>query len=224
MLALVIEDYRPLQKSLSRGLRAAGFAVDLAGDGQEGLWYGRTGDYDVIVLDLMLPKVDGLTVLSRLRKLGKRTPVLILTARDAVEDRVRGLDLGADDYLAKPFEFEELLARLRALVRRKYGARDPQVQIGDLALDTTDRTASRAGKPLNLTAREYDLLEILALREGRVVTRTEITENLYSFDHEAESNVVDVYVGRLRRKLEAGGRTRLIQTRRGVGYVLRRTP
>jgi DNA-binding response OmpR family regulator len=224
MLLLLIEDYLPLRKSLSRGLRDAGFAVDEAGDGEEGLWYARTGGYDVIILDLMLPKMDGLTVLRKLRHQGKQTPVLILTARDALEDRVRGLDLGGDDYLVKPFALEELLARVRALVRRRYGAKDPDVRVADLLLDTVNRTASRGGERLELTAREYGLLEVLAMNVGRTLTRSEIVEHLYSFDGEAESNVVDVYVGRLRRKLETGGHPRLIHTRRGMGYVLQETP
>ena len=220
MLLLLIEDYPPLQKSLAKGLREAGFAVDVAGDGEEGLWYARTGDYDVIILDLMLPKVDGLTILSKLRESGKQTHVLILTAKDTVDDRVRGLDLGADDYLVKPFALNELLARVRALVRRKYEAKGPAVRVGDLEVDTVNRTACRADVPLGLTAGEYGLLELLALQAGRTVTRLEIMERLYDFAAEAESNVVDVCVGRLRKKLEHEGRPRLVHTRRGLGYVL----
>jgi len=220
VLLLLIEDYAPLQKSLARGLREAGFAVDVTGDGEEGLWYARTGNYDVVILDLMLPKLDGLTILRKLRESGSQAHVLILTAKDTVPDRVRGLDLGADDYLIKPFALDELLARVRALVRRKYEAKAPEIRVGDLEVDTVNRTAQWEGEPLELTAREYGLLEVLALQPGRTVTRTEIAERLYDFASEAESNVIDVYVARLRKKLEEGGRPRLIHTRRGLGYVL----
>jgi DNA-binding response OmpR family regulator len=221
---LLIEDYALLQKTLARGLREEGFAVDVASDGEEGLWYARTGEYDVIVLDLMLPKLDGLAVLRKLREEGRATHVIILTARDRVEDRVRGLDLGADDYLVKPFALEELLARIRALVRRKYEAKAPALTVGDLEIDTVQRTARRGGEPLRLTAREYGLLEYLALKAGRVVSRTDIREHLYGFGDEADSNVVDACVSRVRRKLEQGGRPRLIQTRRGFGYILEEQP
>ena len=220
MKVLLVEDYGPLLKSLSQGLREAGFAVDATGDGEEGLWYARSGDYDAIVLDLMLPKVDGLTILRRLREKGDPVPVLILTARDTVPDRVRGLDLGADDYLVKPFAFEELLARIRALVRRKYQARSPEIQVGDLSIDTSGRTACRGGRTVNLTPHEYALLELLAVHAGGVVTRTEIWEHLYDFGAEPNSNVIDVYIARLRKRLEQDGRPRLIHTRRGLGYVL----
>jgi DNA-binding response OmpR family regulator len=220
VLLLLIEDYPLLQKSLAKGLREEGFAVDVAGDGEEGLWYAQTGDYDAIILDLMLPKMDGLTVLRRLREGGKTTHVLILTAKDRVEDRVRGLDLGADDYLVKPFALAELLARVRALVRRRYEAKEPSVHVADLEIDTVNRTATRAGDPLGLSPREYGLLEFLAVQTGRTVSRTEIREHLYDFNGEADSNVVDVCIARLRRKLERGGRPRLIHTRRGFGYVL----
>jgi len=224
MRVLVIEDYEPLRKSLSRGLRNAGFAVDASGDGEEGLWYARTNDYDAIVLDLMLPGIDGLTILRRLREEGRKTPVLILTARGEVEDRVRGLDRGADDYLVKPFALEELLARVRALVRRGYDAKDPVVRVGDLEVDTAGRVARRGGEPLHLTAREYALLEFLALRAGQVVTRADIWEHIYDFNASAQSNVVEVYIGYLRRKTERDGRSRLIHTRRGFGYVLGEQP
>jgi len=224
MRVLVVEDYAPLRKSLSRGLRNAGLAVDVTGDGEEGLWYAQTNDYDAIVLDLMLPGMDGLTILRRLRKAGRKAHVLILTAKGEVGDRVRGLNLGADDYLVKPFAFEELLARVRALVRRKYGAKDPVIRVADLEVDTAARIARRGGEPLKLTAREYALLEYLALRAGQLVTRTDIWEHVYEFDSSAQSNVVDVYIGYLRRKLERGGRPRLIHTRRGQGYLLGEQP
>ncbi len=220
MRVLFVEDYGPLRTSVSQGLREAGFAVDVSADGEEGLWYAESNDYDAIVLDVMLPKLDGLAILSRLRQAGRTTPVLLLTARDTVADRVRGLDLGADDYLVKPFAFEELIARVRALVRRRYDAKDPVLRVGDLEIDTTKKAVRRAGEPIELTAREYGLLEFLTLRAGEVVSRTDIWEHLYEFDASAESNVVDVYIGYLRKKLERPGLPRLIHTRRGQGYTL----
>jgi DNA-binding response OmpR family regulator len=221
MRVLVIEDYGPLRTALARGLREAGFAVDASGDGEEGLWYAESNDYDAIVLDLMLPNIDGLAILKRLRDGGNRAHILVLTAKDAVEDRVRGLDLGADDYLVKPFAFAELLARLRALIRRAYDAKSPVIRVAELEIDTAAHVVRRAGEQIDLTAREYALLEFLALRAGEVVTRTDIWEHLYDFDSSAQSNVVDVYIGYLRRKIERPGSPQLIHTRRGQGYMLR---
>jgi DNA-binding response OmpR family regulator len=220
MNILLIEDYNPLRKSLRQGLREAGFAVDATGDGEEGLWFARTGNYDAIILDLMLPKVDGLTILRKLRAQGNAVHILILTAKDTIRDRVQGLNLGADDYLVKPFAFEELLARVRALVRRKYEAKSPVIRVADLEIDTSAKTARRAGLTIELTPREYSILELLALRAGKIVTRTEIWEHIYEFEQEKTSNVVDVYIAFLRKKLEREGLPRLIHTRRGVGYVL----
>lgn len=220
MRLLVVEDDDLLRNSLCKGLAEAGYAVDATGDGQEGLWFARTNDYDVIVLDIMLPGIDGLSILSALRQENIKAQVLLLTAKDAVEDRVTGLDRGADDYLVKPFAFEELLARIRAMLRHAYDCSDPIIRISDLVLDTSKRTVCRGDKPIQLTAREYALLEYLARRSGEVVSRTDIWEHLYDFQDESTSNVVDVYVLYLRRKLEDGGRPRLIHTRRGLGYVL----
>jgi DNA-binding response OmpR family regulator len=220
MRILVVEDYEPVREALTQGLREAGFAVDVAGDGDAGLWYATSNDYDVIVLDLMLPGVDGLTLLKRLRQAGGQAHVLILTARDSTHDRVTGLDLGADDYLVKPFAFKELLARVRALVRRRYTAKDPRVVVGDLEIDTATRTVRRAGKRIDLTPKEYVLLHYLAMRTGELVTRGEIWEHAYEFNSEAESNVVDVTIGHIRRKLDGPGLAKLIHTRRGHGYVL----
>ncbi len=220
MRLLLIEDYPPLRKSVAKGLREAGFAVDATGDGNEGLWYAMGNEYDAIILDLMLPGMDGLGILKRLRSRGRQSHVLILTARDTVPDRVKGLNLGADDYLVKPFAFEELLARVGALVRRKYEAKSPVMRVGDLEIDTSERTVRRAGRGVDLTAREYSLLHFLALRAGRVVTRTELWEHVYEFAAEPNSNVIDVHVGHLRKKLESRGLPRLIHTRRGIGYVL----
>jgi DNA-binding response OmpR family regulator len=220
MRVLIVEDYGPLRKSLRQGLEEAGFAVDASADGEEGLWYARSNDYDVIVLDLMLPRIDGLTILNRLRQGGSTVPILLLTARDTVEDRVKGLNLGADDYLVKPFAFEELLARVRALVRRGYSNKDPVIRVEDLEIDTAGRTVCRGGQPINLSAREYALLEFLAVKAGQVVSRSAIWEHIYDFHSDPESNVVDVYIGYLRKKIERPGRPKLIHTRRGQGYLL----
>lgn len=220
MRILVVEDYEPVRKSIVQGLREDGFAVDASADGEEGLWYAQSNEYDAIVLDIMLPGLDGLTILKRLRTTGSKTPILLLTAKDTVGDRVTGLDLGADDYLIKPFAFAELLARIRALARRKYDKADPIVRVLDLELNTAGRTVRRSGRVVELTAREYALLELLALRAGEVVSRTDIWEHLYEFHAEADSNVVDVYIGYLRKKLERPDLPKLIHTRRGLGYVM----
>ena len=220
MRILLVEDYEPLRNAVAQGLREVGFAVDVTGDGTEGLWYAQGNDYDAIVLDIMLPGMDGLTILQRLRQKNQTVPILLLTARDGVEDRVRGLDGGADDYLVKPFAFDELLARVRALVRRGYGRKNPIISVGDLEIDTAKRTVSRGGTSLSLTAHEYALLEYLALRAEEVVSRTEIWEHVYDFHSMAESNVVDVYIGYLRKKIERPDLPRLIHTRRGQGYML----
>lgn len=219
MTILLIEDYAPLQKSLAKGLEEAGFAVTVTGDGEEGLWYARSGEYDVMVLDLMLPNVDGWTILERLRAQGNTVHVLVLTAKDTLDDRVRGLNLGADDYVVKPFAFQELLARVRALVRRKYESKSPLIRAADLEIDTCTRMVRRAGRVVELTAREYALLEFLILRADQVVTRSQICEHIYDFGDENDSNVIDVYIGYLRKKLERDGLPRVIHTRRGFGYM-----
>ncbi|HEV8378764.1 MAG TPA: response regulator [Tepidisphaeraceae bacterium] len=220
MRVLVIEDFEPLRSSLAQGLREAGFAVDAEADGESGLWQAESNDYDVVILDLMLPRLDGLSILKRLRANGHRAHVLVLTARDTSQDRIKGLDLGADDYLVKPFVFAELLARVRALVRRRYESKSPLIRIADMEIDTLTRRVNRGGSAVELSAREYALLELLAMRAGQVVTRTEIWEHVYDANSEAESNVVDVFIGHLRRKVERSGLPRLIHTRRGLGYVL----
>jgi len=220
MRLLLIEDYRPLQKSLAKGLQEAGFAVDSTGDGQEGLWYAMSNDYDVIILDLMLPGMDGLSILKKLRAKGRQSHVLILTAKDTLEDRVTGLDLGADDYLVKPFEFRELLARIRALLRRSYRRKNPRIRIRDLRIDLTSQRVRRGRQEIQLTPREYALLEYLAMRAGEMVSRTDIWEHVYEFKSAASSNVVDVYIGYLRKKIERPGKPPLIHTVRGRGYLL----
>lgn len=220
MRVLVVEDYAPIRESVLQTLTEEGFAVDATGDGKEGLWYATTNPYDAIVLDLNLPGLAGLDVLKQLRGRSGSAPVLVLTARDGVDDRVKGLNAGADDYLVKPFAMAELVSRVRALVRRGYGRKNPVIRVADLTIDTTARKVSRAGKDVELTAREFALLEYLAMRAGQVVSRSEIWEHVYDFGSDAESNVVDVYIGYLRRKLDQRGKPRLISTRRGQGYVL----
>jgi DNA-binding response OmpR family regulator len=220
MRVLVVEDFELLRKSVCQGLQEAGFAVDSVADGRTALWQASGESYDAIVLDLMLPGMDGLSVLRQLRAKGCDTHILILTAKDTLNDRVVGLDAGADDYLVKPFEFAELLARIRALVRRQYKAKDPIVRIEDLEIDTTSRIVRRAGKTIEMTPREYALLEFLALRRGELVTRTDIWDHVYALRDDSTSNVVDVFIGHLRRKIEMPGLPRLIHTRRGHGYML----
>ena len=220
MRLLVIEDYAPLANSVCQGLREAGYAVELARDGNSGLALALGTAFDAIVLDLMLPGLDGLQILERLRARQHPAGVLVLTARDSVEDRVKGLDLGADDYLVKPFAFEELLARVRSVIRRRYQSPGGKISVGDLEVDPKARTVARAGKPIVLSAKEFALLEYLASRPGQVVTRSEIWDHVYDFASEPSSNVVDVYIGYLRKKIDADHPKKLIHTRRGQGYVL----
>ncbi len=220
MRILVVEDFAPMRDTLQRALQGVGFAVDGAGDGDEALYHLKDAVHDVVVLDLMLPGVTGLEVLRRLRAAAHPAHVLVLTARDAIDDRVQALDLGADDYLVKPFALAELLARVRALVRRAYDRKDPLLRVADLVVDTAGRTAGRDGQRLELTAREFALLHYLALRAGEVVSRSDLLERLYPLDESAISNVLEVHVSNLRRKLEATGGARLLHTRRGEGYVL----
>jgi len=220
MKVLVIEDSERLQRSLRHGLRISGFAVDIVGDGEEGLAYARLGVYDCIVLDLMLPKLDGLEVLRRLRAAGSDTHVLILSAKDQVEERIEGLQLGADDYLTKPFAFEELVARIRALVRRKYGTKNPVRRVGQLNVDTARRTVSCGKKPIALTPSEYAVLEYLIARRGQVVSKTELLDHLHAGAGEGSNNSVEVLIHQLRRKIRAAEHPGLIRTRRGYGYII----
>jgi len=219
MRILLIEDYLPLRSAIERGLREAGYSVDTAADGHDGACYAQTGQYDVIVLDIMLPKKDGWTILAQLRERESQVHVLVLTAKDQLGDRIRGLNLGADDYLVKPFAFEELLARVAALVRRKYNCKSPVIRVADVEIDRNASTVHRAGQKIDLSAREYSLLEYLAIRSGSVVSRNDIWEHVYDFRSIPGSNVIDVYIRLLRRKIERSDRPRLIHTRRGQGYV-----
>jgi DNA-binding response OmpR family regulator len=224
MRLLLIEDSARLQSSVGRGLRKAGYAVDVSGDGEDGLWLAESTEYDVIILDLMLPKLDGLALLRRLREKQNGTHVLILTARDTVENRVNGLQAGADDYLIKPFAFEELLARVQALCRRSYHRKNPKIDIGDLEIDTAARVATHKGKTIELTPREFTLLEYLAVRCGEVVSRSEIEAHIYPDAADLMSNTVDSAICILRKKLGLSGVSTRIQTRRGMGYVIEGKP
>lgn len=215
MRILVVEDEPDLLRSLAQALREESYAVDTAADGEEGLHKAESWEYDAIVLDVMLPKLDGWQLLARLRKT-KRTPVLMLTARDRTGDRVRGLDTGADDYVVKPFDLDELLARLRALIRRSAGKTENTVVIGDVSIDTAARLVRRSGLTVELTAREYGLVEFLALHRGEVVTRTTLYEHLFDEDDSSLSNLLDVHVSNIRKKLGH----EFITTRRGHGYSI----
>ncbi|PYJ08671.1 MAG: DNA-binding response regulator [Verrucomicrobia bacterium] len=213
MRILIVEDEPDLLRGLAQALREEGYAVDTAADGEDGLFKAKSWDYDAVVLDVMLPKLDGWEVLRRLRQ-GKRTPVLLLTARDQTRDRVRGLDTGADDYVVKPFDLPELLARLRALIRRSASQTRAQFEIGEVLIDTAARQVSRAGQPVALTAREYALVEYLALHRGEVVTRTALYDHLFDETDSTLSNLLDVHVSNIRKKLGHD----FIITRRGHGY------
>jgi two-component system OmpR family response regulator len=216
MRILVVEDESDLLNVLTQALREEGYAVDSAGDGQEALFKASAGHYDAIVLDLMLPVTDGWEVLRKLRKEGHTVPILVLTARDAVHDRVSGLDLGADDYVRKPFELDELLARVRALVRRAAGKADPVIEVGEVKVDTSKRTVFKNGQQIFLTPREYSLVQLLALHRGELVARNMIYEHLFDEEDDSLSNLVDVHISNVRKKLGKD----FIVTRRGQGYLV----
>lgn len=218
MRVLVVEDERRIADFIRKGLTEAGYAVDCAYDGDEALDWVAVVEYDLIVLDVMLPQRDGVEVASTLRARNVSTPILMLTARDAVDDRVRGLDSGADDYLVKPFAFAELLARLRALGRREPAVSNPRLQIGDLVLDTTTRVVERQGEVIDLTNKEHSLLEYLMRHPHQVLTRTMIAEHVWNYDFDNATNVIDVHIRYLRRKIDDPFDTKLIQTVRGAGY------
>lgn len=216
MRVLVVEDEPNLQRQLKAALEGAGYAVDVAGDGEDGHFLGSTESYDAVVLDLGLPEMDGLTVLDRWRKEGHAMPVLVLTARDRWSDKVAGLDAGADDYLAKPFQTEELVARLRALIRRAAGQASSELSAGDVRLDARSGRVTLAGEPVKLTAQEFKLLSYLMHHKGKVVSRTELIEHIYDQDFDRDSNTIEVFITRIRKKLGAD----LISTTRGLGYSL----
>ena len=222
MRALIVEDDATIATFVSKGLREAGFTVDAAGDGRTALELARQGPHDVAVVDLMLPGLDGISLIQQLRAEGIRTPVLILSAKQSVNDRVTGLEVGGDDYLTKPFAFPELLARVHALIRRSGNAPAPtQLTVGDLSLDLLARKATRAGREIELRPREFALLEYLMRNAGRVVTKTMILSHVWDYSFDPQTNVVDVLVFRLREKVDKGFPTKLIHTVRGSGYVLK---
>ncbi len=222
MKVLLVEDSPRLQATIARGLKHSGYAVDVSGNGSDGLRRALATDYDAVVLDLLLPGLDGWTVLERLRQAGRETHVLVLSARASVEDRVRGLRLGADDYLTKPFSFDELLARIDALTRRRHGRKQPEIAIGEIVVDTGRKRVLRGGEPVALTSREYRVIEYLAFHLGRPVSREKIEEHVYERDRQVLSNAIDSTICLLRSKLDRkGAGESLIETRRGIGYCLR---
>lgn len=221
MKILIIEDEKEMAEILKKGLEENGYLVDLAHDGEEGLYMAETISFDAVLLDIMLPIMSGLAILDRLRSRKSDVPVVVITARNEIESRIKGLNLGADDYIVKPFDFYELLARLKSVIRRSKGKSSPLVAIDDLTIDTNGRSVSRAGIEISLSATEYNLLEYLALNSGRVISRIELTEHIYSTDFDRDSNVIDVYINHLRNKLDKGVGRQLIHTVRGAGYVLK---
>jgi heavy metal response regulator len=221
MRILVVEDEKKVAGFMKKGLGEEGYAVDVAGDGREGLTMALDGVYDLIILDINLPKMDGLSVLREFRQSRGKTPVLLLTVRAAIEDKVLGLDTGADDYLAKPFAFQELLARIRALLRRRGEIGPPRLQAADLTLDPARRVVSRGAERIDLSTKEFALLDYFMRNPGRVLTRTMIAEHVWDYDFDPMSNIIDVYVNYLRKKIDTGREPKLIHTVRGVGYVLR---
>lgn len=220
MKILVVEDEERVAQFIQKGLKEEGHAVDVSYDGEDGGFLAEVNDYDLILLDVMLPKKNGISVCREIRARGVVTPVLMLTARDSVEDRVRGLDAGADDYLVKPFAFEELLARVRALLRRRADSKTPTLQLADLELDPITRLVTRAGKPIRLTTKEYSLLEYLLRNADKVLSRTLIGEHVWDMNFDPESNVIDVYISHLRNKIDKGYDLPLLHTMRGQGYLL----
>ncbi|MGH7718703.1 MAG: response regulator transcription factor [Gemmatimonadaceae bacterium] len=220
MRILVVEDDAKLSDMLARSLREQGYAVDTAADGERAVYQAAVNEYDAIVLDVGLPRRDGIEVSRALRGRGSRVPILMLTARDAIDDRVAGLDAGADDYLVKPFAVSELLARLRALLRRMPEMLPTTIVVADLTLDTRSQSAVRSGRPLSLTTKEYAMLEYLARNAGRIVGRAELTDHVWDENHDPLSNAIEVYINRLRKKVDEGHSRALIHTRRGAGYML----
>lgn len=221
MRILVVEDEKLLASIIKRGLKEQGYAVDIAYDGDEGQYYAENTPYDLIILDISLPKKDGLQVCKELRIKKLTAPILMLTARDKVEERVKGLDCGADDYVVKPFAFPELLARIRALLRRETNVKTPQIQVGDLIMDPVSRRVKRGNREIILTSKEYTLLEYFLRHPNMLLTRTMLEQHAWDYEFDSESNLVDVYVRRIRVKIDVKGKESLIETMRGAGYRLR---
>ena len=221
MRILVVEDEKDLNNIITKHLKKNNFSVDNVFNGEEALEYLDYGTYDLIILDIMLPKVNGYEVIKKLRENKNETAVLMLTARDSIEDKIKGLDLGADDYLIKPFDFGELLARIRALVRRKYGNISNTMEIDDLCIDIAKKTVVRGGKNIELTGKEYEVLEYLIQNKGHVLSRDKIRDSVWDYGYEGESNIIDVLIKNIRKKIDIGNSKQLIHTKRGLGYVLK---
>lgn len=221
MRILVVEDEKDLNNIITKHLKKNNFSVDSVFNGEEALEYLDYGTYDLIILDIMLPKVNGYEVIKKLRENKNETAVLMLTARDSIEDKIKGLDLGADDYLIKPFDFGELLARIRALVRRKYGNTSNTMEIDDLCIDIAKKTVVRGGKNIELTGKEYEVLEYLIQNKGHVLSRDKIRDSVWDYGYEGESNIIDVIIKNIRKKIDIGNSKQLIHTKRGLGYVLK---
>ena len=221
MKILLAEDEVDLNNVVTRYLKKNGYSVDSVLDGEEALDYLEYGEYDLVILDIMMPKVDGFEVIKKLRDKGNHTSVLMLTARDSADDKVKGLDLGADDYIVKPFDFNELMARIRAVVRRKYGNSSNKLVIGDLILDTSEKSVTRAGKQIELTGKEYEVLEYLMQSKNRILSREQIKEHVWDFDYEGDSNIIDVLIKNIRKKIDIEAGKQIIYTKRGLGYVIK---
>lgn len=224
MRLLVVEDEENLRTVIRKRLTKEGYSVDACGDGQEALDYMAVSPYDTVILDIMMPKMSGMEVLKKMRAGGDQTPVLFLTAKDGIEDRVKGLDSGADDYLVKPFAFEELLARIRVMIRRQSDSASDEMTLADLTVDAGKHSVTRGGKAIELSAKEFAVLEYLMRHQGQVLSREQIEQHVWDFDYEGGSNMVDVYIRYLRRKLDEGHEKKLIHTVRGAGYVMREQP
>ena len=221
MKILLAEDEVDLNNVVTRYLKKNGYSVDSVLDGEEALDYLEYSEYDLVILDIMMPKVDGFEVIKKLRNKGNHTSVLMLTARDSADDKVKGLDLGADDYIVKPFDFNELMARIRAVVRRKYGNSSNKLVIGDLILDTSEKSVTRAGKQIELTGKEYEVLEYLMQSKNRILSRDQIKEHVWDFDYEGDSNIIDVLIKNIRKKIDIETGKQIIYTKRGLGYVIK---
>lgn len=221
MKILLVEDEIDLNNVVTKYLKKNGYSIDSVSDGEEALDYLRYGEYDLVILDIMMPKVDGFEVIKKLRDKGNYTSVLMLTARDSADDKVKGLDLGADDYIVKPFDFNELMARIRAVVRRKYGNSSNKLVIGDLILDISEKSVTRAGKQIELTGKEYEVLEYLMQSKNRILSRDQIKEHVWDFDYEGDSNIIDVLIKNIRKKIYIEDGKQIIYTKRGLGYVIK---
>ncbi|MGC8617047.1 response regulator transcription factor [Desulfurella multipotens] len=221
MRILIVEDEKTLANLIKQGFEEEGFAVDVAYDGEDGLFFAQNNIYDCIVLDIMLPVIDGITILKKLREQNNSTPIIMLTAKDTVKDKVLGLDSGSDDYLTKPFSFEELLSRTKAIIRRRYATSSPIIIIDNLEIDTAKKTVKRANIQIDLSAKEYALLEYLAVNKNKVVSRSNIIEHLYNEEFDLDSNIIDVFINRIRNKIDRNFDKKLIHTIRGMGYALK---